>query len=304
MRGKELRHAIALEEELHQRMDTERDVAAARDGVRELLIERTRKSVPDDIRVQPVDEPGVRGEWVASPLDAEQRIVLYAHGGAWTFGSPEQSRELAARICHSSHTRVLSVAYRLAPEHLFPAALDDVVAAFRCLVDQGADPRQIALAGESTGGTLALGAALRLRDADGAVPGAVAVMSPVTDLTAGGDAPGGDPLKAWPTIQRYADAYLGDTPKDDPRVSPLFADLAGLPALLLQAGTADPVLEQSRRFAARADAAGVDVTFHEWDGMVHRWHSFPHIYDSGRATNQVGDFLLQRIGPGYVPVER
>jgi acetyl esterase/lipase len=302
--GKELRHAIALEAELQQLVTAAPDIARARESVRAAVLERIRKTVPDDIRVEAADAPGLRGEWVDAPLESDDRVAIFVHGGAWTFGSPAESRELAARIARSSQASVLSLSYRVAPEHPFPAALDDVVAAFRALVADGGDPRQIALVGESTGAALALAAAIALRDAGEPLPGAIAALSPVTDLTARDEAPGGDPVKAWQAIARGAAAWRGELAADDPRVSPIFAELAGLPALLIQAGTADPVLGQTRRFVERARERGVDVTYREWDGMIHRWQAYPHIYDAGRATNQVGDYLLQRLGPGYVPVPR
>jgi monoterpene epsilon-lactone hydrolase len=128
-------------------------------------------------------------------------------------------------------------------------------------------------------------------------------MSPVVDLRESGVVPGEDPIGAWKTIHSGARSYLGDVSADDPRVSPAVAELSGLPSLLIQVGTADPFLDQVWQFIQRAIDAGVDVTSRESEGMPHRWQTYPHIYDAGRATNQVGEFLLQRIGPGYVPVK-
>jgi epsilon-lactone hydrolase len=304
VRSKELRHAIALEQDLARRMDTAPNPAAAREDVHAAVMARVGKTVPDDVDVELVDEGAVRGEWVASPLEPEARVALFLHGGAGVFGCAAESRELAARISRSAQARVLAVDYRLAPEDPFPAALDDAVAAFRWLVADGADPREIALVGESTGAALALGAALRLRDEGDALPGTVALLSPVTDFTTIGHPGADDPTGAGGLIARNAGLYLGDTPANDPRVSPALADLAGSPALLIQVGTADPALEQVRGLLERARAAGVEVSHYEWDGMIHRWQSYPHIYESVPASNQVGEYLLQRLGPGYVPVPR
>ena len=304
MRSKELRHAIALEEDLARRIDAAPNPSAAREDVRGAVVARVGKTVPDDVDVEPVDAGRVRGEWVASPLDPEARVAVFVHGGAGVFGSPAESRELAARISRAAQARVLAVDYRLAPEDPFPAALDDVVAAFRWLVAEGSDPREIAFVGESTGAALALGAALMLRDAGDPRPGAVALVSPITDFTIVGDLAEADPTGAVGVVARNSGLYLGEKPAEDPRVSPALADLTGLPALLIQVGTADPGLEQVRGLVERARAAGVDVSDFEWEGMIHRWQSYPHIYESVPASNQVGEYLLQRLGPGYVPVPR
>ncbi len=302
MRSKELQHTVDLEREQLARLDAEQDVAAARASLATSVLDRVRKTTPDDTDVEPVDRDGVRGEWITSPLATDDRVAILLHGGAWAFGSAEQSREVARRLSWSSQARILSLEFRLPPEHPYPAGVDDVVHAFEWLVGDGADPREIALVGESTGATLALAAAIRLRDAAGATPGALALMSPVLDL--GATATDEDPISAWALIDRYADDYAGDAGRDDPGVSPARAELRGLPAMAIQAGSQDPVLDQSRRFAEAAAAAGVDVSFSEWDGAVHRWQVYPHIYDAARATNLIGEYLLQRIGPGYVPVPR
>jgi acetyl esterase/lipase len=196
---------------------------------------------------------------------------------------------------------VLSLDYRLAPEHPYPAARDDVVAAVRHLVADGADHRKLALVGVSTGASLVLSATLALRDAGEPMPGALALLSPLVDLGAG---PGQrqDPLAAWAAIERHLAAYLASTPVTDVGVSPGLADLTGLPPLLIQAGGADPSADQAGRLAERARQAGVEVTCREWAGMVHGWQRFPHLHEAGIASNQVGDWLLQRLGPAYVPV--
>jgi acetyl esterase/lipase len=302
--SKELLYAVALEEDLLARVDAEGGPAKARDSVREAVTERVQKLVPDDISVEALEEEGVRGEWVVSPLEPEDRVAIFIHGGGWTLGSPAESRELAARISRAAQASVLSLEFGLAPEHPFPAARDEVLAAFRWVIANGSDPREIALVGESTGATIALSAALALRDAGGPAPGTVVLMSPVLDLSAGADPGPEDPMHAWKTVQSGSTQYLNGLSAEDPGASPALADPTGLASLLIQVGTADPFLEQVRRFELRAREAGVDVTYREWEGMVHRWQGYPHIHDAARASDQVGDFLLQRLGPGYVPVER
>ncbi|HEY6761218.1 MAG TPA: alpha/beta fold hydrolase [Baekduia sp.] len=292
MSSTELRHAIELEDEVRRAIEATDDVAVARQHVRAVVLERNAKRVPDDIEVEVVDAGGVGAEWVVSPLDPERRVVVFVHGGGFTLGSAAESRELTARLARASQARVLALDIRLAPEARFPAPIDDVLAAFRWLVADGADPREIALVGESTGAAAVLAAAVALRDAGEAGPGAVALLSPVLDLRA----PDQD-------LARGAELYRGDAPADDPRVSPVLADLDGLPPLFVQAGTADTAAAAAAELARRAEEAGVVVVHQEWEGMIHRWQTHPHVYDATRAVHQVGDFLLRRIGPGYVPVQ-
>ena len=159
MRSKELAHAVALEEEISALVAAAPDPAAARASVGRVVGERIRRSVPDDIEIEAVNEGAIHGEWVIPPLDPETRVAIFVHGGGGTLGSAEESRELAARIARAAQARLLVLDYRLAPEHHPSAARDDVVAAFRWLVSEGADPREIALVGESTGAALVLAAA-------------------------------------------------------------------------------------------------------------------------------------------------
>jgi monoterpene epsilon-lactone hydrolase len=296
MPTKELRRAAELDEQLQREVEAAGDVAAARERVRELVLAHNAKRVPDDLEIEDVDAGGVGAEWVVPPLDPEARVIVYVHGGGFTYGSAAEARELTGRLARASQARVLALDVRLAPEAPFPAAIDDVVTAFTWLVDEGTDPREVALAGDSTGAAVVLSAAIALRDAGGPTPGAVALLSPVLDLR---PREGGDPI-----VAAGAPLYLGDTPGDDPKASPLLADAAGLPPLFIQAGTADPIgLADAKQLAEAATAAGVVVTHQEWDGMPHRWQQHPHIYDAVRAVHQIGDFLLRRIGPGYVPVK-
>jgi acetyl esterase/lipase len=291
----------ALDELLrHGPLDVGGDVTEQRAIFHEMI---SSVPLPEDVAAKPGELGGVPVVTVQTPGVDPTLVVLYFHGGAYALGSAADSVGLAADVSRRVGARAVSVDYRLAPEHPFPAAQDDVIAAFRWLVAAAADPREIALVGESTGATLALAAAIALRDEGGPVPGTVALMSPVVDLRESGVVPGEDPIGAWKTIHSGARSYLGDVSADDPRVSPAVAELSGLPSLLIQVGTADPFLDQVWQFIQRAIDAGVDVTSRESEGMPHRWQTYPHIYDAGRATNQVGEFLLQRIGPGYVPVK-
>lgn len=295
---------IAIEHGYRELMNTRADPADARHALRAAVLAGARPRIPDDISVEVVEEPGLRGEWVSAPFDSEGRRIVFVHGRAFAFGSPAESRELVGRIARSSQTRVLALEYRLAPEHPVPAAIDDLVGAIRSLIAEGIAAHEIALVGQSTGGGLVLAASRALRDAGEPTPGALALMSPVVDMTAVGPGSVDDPVRAWELIERHAGGYLGGVTRDDQRASPALADLAGLPATLLQLGTADPVLEQGRALAATARAAGVTMKLTEFDGMPHGWQSHPHVQEAVRASNEVGEYLLQRIGPAYVPVRR
>jgi epsilon-lactone hydrolase len=304
LRSKEVDHALSTELADRQLVEAEADPTSARAALRSAVLQRVLKRVPDDISVSEVAGSSPRGEWVSAPFDTEGRRIVFVHGGAFAFGSAAESRELVARLARASHTSVLALDYRTAPEHPLPAAIDDVLAAVRWLIADGITPREIAVVGYSTGGGVALAAMLALRDAGEPMPGALALMSPVVDLTIDPANSDHDPAHSWELIERHADGYLAGVPRDDRRVSPGRDELTGLPPMLVQLGTRDPVLRQGRELAARADAAGAAVTTTEWDGMFHGWQAHPHIYEAVRASNDIGEYLLQRIGPAYVPVPR
>ncbi len=297
--NKELARAAELEAEVASLAAAHADPAAARAAVREFVTRRNTVRTPDDIEFEPVDAGGVPAEWVRPPLDPERRVVIFVHGGGWLFGSPAESRELTARLARAAQARVLALDVRLAPEHPFPAPIDDVLTAFDWLIGDGADPREVAIVGESTGATVALSAVIRLLERGAAGPGAVVLLSPVLDLRRSQDDDAPEPVR---TILANTPAYLAGVDASSPSVSPLLADLNGLPWLLVQFGSADPYAEDARALVAAASSSGVAATEEEWLGMPHRWQLFPHIYDATRAIHRAGDFLLQRIGPGSVPV--
>ena len=249
-------------------------------------------------RIEDVDAGGVKAQWVGAPgiVDA-QRAILYFHGGGFQVGSLVSHRELMSGLSAAAQCRVLGVDYRLAPEHRYPAALDDASAAYRWLTNQGFPPDHIALAGDSAGGGLALSLLLRLRDAGQALPAAAVLMSAWTDLTASGASYGtraaSDPIHQRPMILAMARNYLGKEGNPaDPLVSPLFADLKGLPPLLAQVGDRETVLDDSRDFVARAKKAGVDATLQVWDHMIHVFQQFPAQLPEARAAiDDMGRFV-------------
>jgi acetyl esterase/lipase len=227
--------------------------------------------------------------------------VVYLHGGGYATGSAETFRSLSTHLARATRSRVLAVDYRLAPEHPYPAALEDAIASYRFVRSAGFAPDQVALVGDSSGGGLALGTLVALRDRGEPLPGCAVCLCPFTDLTLSGASleanADTDPMVSAATLALMADAYLGDLDRRTPCASPLFADLNGLPPLLVQVGSGELLLDDATRFADRAEAAGVDVTLEPWDEVFHVWHSFADLLPEAReAIARVGTYVDQRLG--------
>ncbi|MET0902931.1 MAG: alpha/beta hydrolase [Acidimicrobiales bacterium] len=256
---------------------------------------------PEDITWEPVDAAGVPAEWVIPADCVPGRAIVYFHGGGYATGTLDSARALSSHLARATRARLLAVDYRLAPEDPFPAAVDDAVAAYRFAIATGHDPEAIVLCGDSSGGGLALATLVTLRDVGERLPRTAVCVSPWTDLTLSGTSVqanrDADPLVSAATLGLMADAYLGDVDRRSPTASPLFADLAGLPPLLLQVGSSELLLDDTTRFAERAEAAGVDVTLEIWDDVVHVWHSFADFLPEARdAIAQIGTYVDQRLG--------
>jgi epsilon-lactone hydrolase len=250
---------------------------------------------------------GVDGEWI-SPADApEDKAILYFHGGGFRLGSVASHRNLIAQIALASGCRVLAINYRLAPEHRFPVALDDSLAAYGWMLDRGLKPDSIAFAGDSAGGNLVLAAMLALRERALPLPVSAVLMSPWTDLAATGASyvsrAEADPIHQRAMILALAKNYLGRQGDPcDPLASPLYADLAGLPPLLIQVGDRETVLDDSVMFADKARAAGVDVQLEVWDGMIHVFQMFgTELAEAQRAIASIAQFLNRHL---HIKTER
>lgn len=253
---------------------------------------------------RPVSAGGVDAEWI-SPADAPQdKAILYFHGGGFRIGSVASHRDLIAKIACASGCRVLAINYRLAPEHRFPAALDDALAAYDWMRQQGLKPGNIAFAGDSAGGNLALAAMLALRERGLPLPASAALMSPWTDMTAQGASYVSraevDPIHQRVVILALAKNYLGEQgdPKD-PLASPLYADLRGLPPLLIQVGDRETVRDDSVVLADKARAAGVDVSLEIWDGMIHVFQMFAEVPEAQQAIASKSGFLTRHLHIRY-----
>jgi acetyl esterase/lipase len=256
---------------------------------------------PDDITWEPVDAAGVPAEWVI-PDDCEPgRALVHFHGGGYATGTLESTRAVCSHLARATRARLLAVDYRLAPEHPFPAAVDDAVTAYHFAISEGHAPGAIALCGDSSGGGLALATLIALRELGDPMPGTTICMSPWTDLTLSGSSlqlnRDADPMVSAATLALMADAYLGEVDRRSPTASPLFADLAGLPPLLVQVGAGELLLDDSTRFAERAQAAGVDMTLEIWDDVFHVWHAFADLLPEARdAIARIGAYVDQRLG--------
>ena len=256
--------------------------------------------LPEDVTYEPIDAGGVPAEWTTAPESEADRTIVYFHGGGYAIGSIGSHRLLVTHLARESKARVLSVDYRLGPEHAHPAAVEDACSAFRFAVGSGLAPERICLAGDSAGGGLTAATLVALRDAGGALPGGGVCISPWFDLTLSGESIKTrgdlDPLVSEEKLAQMAAAYLADGDAKHPTASPLFADLAGLPPMLLQVGAAEVLLDDSTRFAERAKAAGVDLDLEIWDDMIHVWHAFgPLLPEAGEAVAAIGAWVQRRI---------
>ncbi len=256
--------------------------------------------VPDDVVVREVTAGGVPAHWLAAPGTDAGRVLLFLHGGGYELGSVRSDGELAARLGRASGMRVLFPEYRLAPEHPFPAAIDDVLAAWRWLrTGQGLNAPSLAVAGDSAGGGLAVALLVATRDAGEVLPAAAVLMSPTVDLTSSGasmtERADQDPISTPAMLRQFAADYLAGADPKTPLASPLFASLSGLPPLLIQVGTADLLLSDSERLATAAAQAGVDVALEIGEGLPHVYQLLLGTPEAAEATEQTGTFLRARV---------
>jgi salicylate hydroxylase len=278
---------------------TPEDVARGIDGLRagyERFLTTNFPPAPT-LTVTKVDAAGVEAFWVESPNGADRPVVLHFHGGGYVLGSAQGSLDLAGRLADAVCGRCLTVGYRLAPEHAFPAALDDAAAAYRWLLAQGIAASDIIVSGESSGGGLAIATVLMLKKSSDPLPQGVIVLSPMTDLTLSGpsiDAHAGhDPVAHRNNLTLFAGSYFQRNDPADPLVSPLFGDFAGFPPLLIQAVRGEVLESDSSRLAERAASAGVDVTLHMVDDSVHVFALFPFLPETSLALSRIRAFTTR-----------
>ena len=239
----------------------------------------------------------LEGAWIEPP-EADGPVLLYFHGGGYVFGSLRTHGMLIGALARAAKARTFALTYRLGPEHPAPAAQQDAVRAYHYLLSEGIDPRRIVLAGDSAGGTLVLNTLIELRNGGVPLPAAGVAISPWVDLACSGDSfDSNGPFDYVGKVQCLlaAKEYLAGTDPRRPDVSPLFADLSGLPPLLLHAGSAEVLVDQIRDFAARAERAGVNVQFEVYPDMVHVWHLLRDVTtEAQRAIDAIGGFVRKR----------
>jgi epsilon-lactone hydrolase len=257
-------------------------------------------SHPDQISSELIDAAGVSAEWVVPNGFKGDRVVFYVHGGGFMTGSPETHRDLVYRICQASGARALSVGYRLAPEHLFPAWLQDTVTCYRWLLAHGVDASQVAMVGDSVGGGLIISALLALRDQGVDLPAAGASISPWADFTASGESRntnselGG--ISSADAVNGPMSIILGEADPRDPLASPIFGDFTRLPPLLIMVGSREPLVSDAEMLADRAKQAAVDVTYEVWDEMDHIWPLFATFLPEGQqAVERIGEFIRRHL---------
>ena len=255
--------------------------------------------IADDVKLTAVDVDGIPGEYSIAPDSDDSRVLVFFHGGGYCSGSIESHRRLVTEAGRAARMRTLGVAYRLAPEHPFPAAYDDALTAWRFLRNQGIAAAHVAIGGDSAGAGLTVALISRLRDGHEEIPACAWLVSPWTDLTMSGSTlvskAAVDPLIHKEYLNELADAYLpAGMERKDPRVSPLYADLRNFPPMLIQIGSNETLLDDATRLAARAGAADVAVALEIWPHMIHAWPLWnAHLEDGRRALTNAGSFVMR-----------
>ena len=254
-----------------------------------------------DTECKPIKVGNIDAEWVINSNAKDDRVVLFLHGGGYLLGSINTHRALASDISQSSEARVLLIAYKLAPEYPYPAAVEDSKAAYRWLLKEGFDPSKIVIAGDSAGGGLAVAICVALRDEGVKLPAAIVSLSPWIDMEAIGESMTTN-ADIDPNVQReplieMAKAYLGGADLRTPLANPLYANLKNLPPILIQVGTRETLLDDSTRLAEVAKKAGVKVILEPWKDMIHVWHRYASILPEGKeAVKRVGEFIREHTG--------
>lgn len=253
--------------------------------------------LPKDVKLEKIDVGGISAAWMSTPEVVKDKAILYLHGGGYIEGSITYHKELTQRISRVSKAKVLILDYRLAPEHPFPAALEDSTRTYSWLVDtEGYLPQNIVIAGDSAGGGLTVATLVKLRDEGMALPAAAVCLSPWTDLALTGDSMKEkvheDPFMTPDDLMFSASMYLGKTDPKNPYASPLYANLKDLPPLCIQVGTAEVLLDDAIRLATRAKEAGVEVQLDIWEDMIHVFQAFAVLApESQEGIEKIGEFI-------------
>ena len=255
--------------------------------------------IPEGITVRARQIEGINAEWLIPQGSDPTKVILYVHGGGYVSGSCNDHRGIVAKFAKNTGITNLLFEYRLAPEHPFPAALDDSVKVYQWLLASGFKPKDILIAGESAGGGLCLATLLALKERNIAQPVAAVAISPWTDLTCSSDSYRTKnkvslaPLNSWTVFSKY---YIGENKATNPLISPLFGDLKGLPPILLNSGKDDELYQDGEEFFLKAKAAGVDITFRAGIGMVHCYPLLaPMFQEATQAMDEIIDFAKTHL---------
>jgi len=274
----------------------ELSVEAIRSGLDQLAI---MSKLPKDVKCEPIDAGGVPAEWITTPDTKNENVILYLHGGGFIAGSINTHRDLVSRISRISKTRILIIDYRLAPEHPYPAGLEDCITAYKWLVNnEKVATSNIIIAGDSAGGGLTVSCLLSLRDEGFPLPSAAICLSPGLDATMSGESFKTkvelDPFLTPDSVKFMIEQYLGNT--DPQEVSILDANLEGFPPLLIQVGSSEILLDDSTLLAELAEKAGVDVKLEIWEDMIHVFQAFAAFAPESReAIEKIGEFVQKHL---------
>ncbi|MEM8766803.1 MAG: alpha/beta hydrolase [Pseudomonadota bacterium] len=287
--------SMVLKHTIRKQMSTFEEPAALREQM-----SRSTGKPPADVTVKPVSVDGVPAEWLAAEGAAEDAALLYLHGGGYVFGGPDSHRDVAARLAKETKLRVLLIDYRLAPEHPFPAAVEDATTAYRFLLAEGYPPERLLLAGDSAGGGLAMALMVNLKDLELPLPRAAALISPWVDMTLLAESLLGnadkDVMLSPEAINRFATHYLKGQDPRSPLASPLHADLAGMPPVYVVVGSTEVLLSDSESLVAKLTEAGSDAELVVWPKMPHAFPVLSSLIPEGRqAIGNIGAFLAARL---------
>jgi acetyl esterase/lipase len=275
---------------------------------RRFVESRGKVRLPPGVQMKPVAAHAFRGDWLRTPESSDAMTLLYLPGGGFVLPASGQVPPMVARVCKASGARALILHYRLAPEHPFPAGLEDCLAAYRYLLDLGTDPKSIVIGGDSAGGGLTLSTLLALRDDGDPLPAGAFAISPFTDFSFGGESRFSnerrDPMLSTKSMGQMNALYLDDALHDNPLVSPVFGDFRGLPPILAQVGSTEVLLDDTRRVGERAVMQGVDFRVEVWDQVPHVWHMVGFLPETVAATAKIGEFMRECAGAATAKAPR
>ena len=257
--------------------------------------------VPKDVRVEPVDAGGVPSEWIIPDNAAAGATLLYLHGGGYVFGGLDSHRDIACRLARAAGVRTLLIDYRLAPEHRFPAPVEDATDVYRWLLEGGQTAEQLVVAGDSAGGGLSTALMVNLKSLALPLPRAAVLMSPWTDLANTGDSvvqhAARDAMISPEAVEKFASLYLDGHDPTDPLASPHYADLSGLPPVQVLVGSEEVLLSDSERLVSRIEAAGGSAELAVWPKMPHVFPVLAGLIPEGRrAIDDMSGFIRTNLG--------